>query len=71
VRPYAVAKATLLAKGFYESINIGVGPDEQPYLYDVCTKKILVGSPIDGAFLNGTVSSGWLDSAERIRYVFI
>jgi hypothetical protein len=52
-------------------LNIGVGPDEQPYLYDVRTKKILVGSPMEGAFLNGTVSSGWLDSVERIRYVFI
>jgi len=26
---------------------------------------------MEGAFLDGTVSSGWLDSVERIRYVFI
>ncbi len=52
-------------------LNVGAGPDERPYLYDVRTKKILVGAPLDGAFLDGTISSGWLDSVERIRYVFI
>ena len=52
-------------------LNVGAGPDERPYLYDVRTKKILVGSPMDGAFLDGTVSGAWLDSVERIRYVFI
>ena len=52
-------------------LNVGAGPDERPYLYDVRTKKILVGSPLDGAFLDGTVSGAWLDSVERIRYVFI
>ena len=52
-------------------LNIGVGPDERPYLYDVRTKRILVAPRIDGSFLDGTVTSGWLDSVERIRYAFI
>ncbi len=52
-------------------LNFGVDPDELPYLYDVRTKKILASPQVDGSFLDGTVTSGWLDSVERIRYVFI